>query len=370
MEMKVRRIIHFLKNNYLVWIALVAYIALKCVVNPQPVLTFGKNGVQLGFFNFKESSPQPTTINPIVEVNPIWKMSAYQINLEGGASLRPLSMDKQGVLHLMGTDHLGRDVMAGFICGMEIAIILGLLVSVGTGLLCLLMGSMSAYFDRFPFRISVIELILWVALSIACIVLLGWSLIGATNIGLWIIFFFICFVTLWFTGKYTNKKKYILPLGGFNRRFQEVFQPLPDIVILLVLMAVFNQIGFWGLVILLIFLRLPSGAWFIQGRAQQIVVEPHIDQAKAMAIPGHYIIIRHMVPLLMPFVRIFMSLTAARAVLSESALSFLGLGPTGEWMSWGTMIRIGLANFAIWWVAFFPIIGLVAITLIFRIGKK
>jgi hypothetical protein len=51
-------------------------------------------------------------------------------------------------------------------------------------------------------------------------------------------------------------------------------------------MAVFNQIGFWGLVILLIFLRLPSGAWFIQGRAQQIVVEPHIDQAKAMAIPG------------------------------------------------------------------------------------
>ena len=89
-----------------------------------------------------------------------------------------------------------------------------------------------------------------------------------------------------------------------------------------------------------------------------------------MAIPGHYIIIRHMVPLLMPFARIFMSLTAARAVLSESALSFLGLGPTGEWMSWGTMIRIGLANFAVWWVAFFPIIGLVAITLIFRIGKK
>jgi ABC-type dipeptide/oligopeptide/nickel transport system permease subunit len=34
-------------------------------------------------------------------------------------------MDRQGVLHLMGTDHLGRDVMAGFICGMEIAIILG-----------------------------------------------------------------------------------------------------------------------------------------------------------------------------------------------------------------------------------------------------
>jgi hypothetical protein len=30
--------------------------------------------------------------------------------------------------------------------------------------------------------------------------------------------------------------------------------------------------------------------------------------------------------------------------------------------------RIG--NFAIWWVAFFPIIGLVAITLIFRIGKN
>jgi hypothetical protein len=42
-----------LKNNYFVWIALVAYIALKCVVNPQPVLTFGKNGVQLGFLILK-----------------------------------------------------------------------------------------------------------------------------------------------------------------------------------------------------------------------------------------------------------------------------------------------------------------------------
>ena len=89
-----------------------------------------------------------------------------------------------------------------------------------------------------------------------------------------------------------------------------------------------------------------------------------------MGVSSSRIIFRHLIPLMIPGTTVFMVLSASRAVLSESALAFLGIGPTGDYITWGTMIRLGLSNLDMWWVSLFPIIGLVVLSLVYqRLGK-
>lgn len=351
------------------WIIISAYILLKCLINPQPVVSIGNSGLRLGLFNFSNDISDPIN-NDILTIQPLWKVSAYKTHLGKDSTLPPLKWDSLGNFHLMGTDHLGRDVFAGFICGLEIAVLIGLFVAVFTCLVSLILGVIGAYFERFPLHISRPEQVLWIIFAFISPLMLGWSILGAmTFIGwIWYLILFVGLVLIF--RKVFRTKNRILPIDTFNRRFQEFFQPLPDLVILLVVLAIFDKISFVGLILILIILRLPAGAWFLQGRAQQIVYLPHIDQVSTMGVSGWRIMGLHIMPLLKSYSVVFMSLTAARAILSESALSFLGIGPTGEWMSWGSMIRLGLNNMNMWWVALFPIIGLVGLSLLFRFWYK
>ena len=78
------------------------------------------------------------------------------------------------------------------------------------------------------------------------------------------------------------------------------------------------------------------------------------------------IVFQHLIPLMIPGTAVFMVLSGSRAVLSESALAFLGIGPTGDYITWGSMIRLGLTNLDMWWVSFFPILGLVLLSLVYQ----
>ena len=51
---------------------------------------------------------------------------------------------------------------------------------------------------------------------------------------------------------------------------------------------------------------------------------------------------------------VFASLKAATALITESALSFLGLGVQPPTPSWGTMTAIGLDYLDYWWMSVFP----------------
>ncbi|HND73936.1 MAG TPA: ABC transporter permease subunit [Saprospiraceae bacterium] len=349
------------------WLVLpLAYLLLKCLINPEPVVSIDSSGVRFGLFNFYNISVK---MQPAADlsIKPLLYISAYETNIDGTTSLPPWTRSEDGKLHIMGTDHLGRDVFAGFVAGLEIALILGFAVSLASGLLSLLMGAAGSYFGRFPIKVSWVELSIWWIGGFIFLIITSWWIIGAVSGWSWLTVIILVFAFIILARRFFQRRKHILPVSSFNRRIQEFFQPLPDLVILLVVASIFDSIGFTGLIIILISLRLPTGAWYLQGQAQQFVYLPHIDQAKVMGIQDSRIIVRHLAPMMLPATGTFMSLTAARAVLAESALSFLGIGPTGELMSWGSMIRLGLSNMQIWWVALFPVLGLVGLTMLFRI---
>lgn len=92
-------------------------------------------------------------------------------------------------------------------------------------------------------------------------------------------------------------------------------------------------------------------------RAQTLKVRefPHVVAARAMGARSSYILVRHVLPYLLPLATAQFVRVANIAVLIESALAFLGLGDP-NWESWGTMLFFAnarnafLTNAWLWWI--------------------
>lgn len=79
---------------------------------------------------------------------------------------------------------------------------------------------------------------------------------------------------------------------------------------------------------------IPTYFRMVRGQVLQIKATPFIESARALGIPASRIMTRHILPHLLPTIMVVFSLSAADAVLTEAALSFLGLAvrpPTPDW---------------------------------------
>lgn len=84
-------------------------------------------------------------------------------------------------------------------------------------------------------------------------------------------------------------------------------------------------------------------------------VEPFVQASKTMGTPSWWILLRHILPNITGPVVVQTSLSLAFAILSEAALSFLGLGIQPPNPSWGGMLfdAQGFMSQA-WWMSVFP----------------
>ncbi|KMO74527.1 ABC transporter permease [Mycolicibacterium obuense] len=96
--------------------------------------------------------------------------------------------------------------------------------------------------------------------------------------------------------------------------------------------------------------------------------EPYVAVSHAMGTPGHVILRRHILPNIAGPLIVQTSLSLAFAILSEAALSFLGLGIQPPEPSLGRMIfdSQGFVTMA-WWMAVFPGAAIVVIVLAFNL---
>ncbi len=79
---------------------------------------------------------------------------------------------------------------------------------------------------------------------------------------------------------------------------------------------------------------IPTYFRMVRGQVLQVKATPFIESAKALGLPASRIMTRHILPHLLPTIMVVFSLSAADAVLTEAALSFLGLAvrpPTPDW---------------------------------------
>ncbi|HDD25599.1 MAG TPA: ABC transporter permease [Acidilobales archaeon] len=100
----------------------------------------------------------------------------------------------------------------------------------------------------------------------------------------------------------------------------------------------------------------PTYFRMVRGQVLSIKEELFIEMAKVLGVPTHRILFRHILPHLIPTIMVVFSLSATDAVLTEAALSYLGLSvefPTPDW-GYDLYRGKGFVLSGYWWLIFFP----------------
>jgi peptide/nickel transport system permease protein len=155
--------------------------------------------------------------------------------------------------------------------------------------------------------------------------------------------------------------------GGFVdnvlMRIVDVWIAFPTFYLMLMLVGVFEaSIGV--LILILGLTAWPGTARFIRGEILSLKNQQFTEAARAIGLPAHQIIVRHLIPSALSPVLVTAALAVAGMIGAEAGLSYLGLGINPPTPSWGNMVAAGKDNLLnAWWVAFFPG-GLLTLTLI------
>ncbi|MFZ9689608.1 MAG: ABC transporter permease [Phycisphaerales bacterium] len=256
----------------------------------------------------------------------IWSTDAagvprYEAQDLAAALLGPMQRDASGVLHPLGTDRLGRDLLARCCIGGCISLLVGLCaaaVSVGVGTMW---GAVSAEAGgRIDGVMMRIVDVLYGLPTILLVVLIAVAADGAME------------------------RSGIRP-GPFARQALD----------LAILVAAIGGLS-WLTV-----------ARVIRGQVLSLKARPFMESCTAIGMGRARRFWLHLVPNLSGPIVVYAALAVPTAILSESFLSFLGLGVREPLPSWGNLAAAGLPELnpvvSRWWLLVFPCL-LIALTLL------
>ena len=228
----------------------------------------------------------------------------FPLNRHGADSLNYFDLTPNpaapGPLHLLGTDDSGRDLVARLLYGFRVSVYFGIALTITGTLLGVLMGAIQGYFGG---RID----------------LTTQRLIEIWN---------------------SLPELYLLII------FASIFEP--SLLLLLVLLSVIGWVGLSDYV----------RAEFLRNRNLEFV-----KAARALGLSNLQIIRRHVLPNSLTPVITFLPFRMSVAILSLTALDFLGLGVPASTPSLGELLRQGKDNLDAWWIAV-PTFILLVLTLL------
>jgi len=112
----------------------------------------------------------------------------------------------------------------------------------------------------------------------------------------------------------------------------------------------------------------PSTARIVRAQTLSVKERPYVERARALGASGWHLVTRHILPNVGPLIFANTILTVAIAILSETTLSFLGLGDPLS-ISWGTILESafgsGAATAGNWWWLLPPGLAIVFVVLAF-----
>ncbi|MCP5412361.1 MAG: ABC transporter permease [Alphaproteobacteria bacterium] len=136
-------------------------------------------------------------------------------------------------------------------------------------------------------------------------------------------------------------------------RITEFFQIIPAFVLLMVLVA-FLQPSLFSTVVGIALITWPQVARVVRGEFLALRSREFVQAAKLLGESDLYIIFRQILPNALPPIVVVGSMMVGSAILTESALSFLGLGDPNL-RSWGSMIGASRsAMWVAWWTTVLP----------------
>ena len=215
----------------------------------------------------------------------VYPVDAY--TLDSSSILLPPSLD-----HLLGTDRLGRDILARLIEGGKISLIIGVGSAFVASVIGLVLGSMAGYFR----------------------------------------------------GKVD--KAFVIMV--------DLFLTFPTFFLLLALVSYVNASAL-VLIVIISVTGWMTTARLIRSESFSVTSQPFIKILNIANVSKSKILFKYYAPILAPIYFVSFTFGVGGAILAESGLSFLGLGIVAPQMSWGTILSGGKEVIEIaWWVSFFP----------------
>lgn len=281
--------------------------------------------------------------------------------------------------HWLGTDLLGRDVLAGLIAGTRTALSVGI-GGMGIALFIgLLLGLVAGYFGDNRFRLSKIGLILR---GVMLLFLIFYTVIffqQKLNFILLILIFIGIYLIINILDKYLNKildktfclnKKISIPIDMLIMRSVEVLQAIPTILWLLGLIAVTGRMSIFGLILFIGFTGWMSLARLVRGQVIRVRHLEYVESAQALGYSDFRILTKHILPNILTPILIAVSFGIANCVLLEAFLTFSGLGLPIEQVTWGSLLTASRDNPSAWWMVVFPGLAIfLTVTIFNRIGE-
>ena len=137
-------------------------------------------------------------------------------------------------------------------------------------------------------------------------------------------------------------------------RVVDVIIAFPTFFLLLTLAGIFEA-NIVALVLILGFTSWTGTARLVRGEILSLKEREFVEGSRAIGLPSHLIIFRHLIPNALASVLVTAALMVGGMIGAEAGLSFLGIGIRPPTPSWGNMVSAGQdALLVAWWIAFFP----------------
>jgi peptide/nickel transport system permease protein len=248
-------------------------------------------------------------------ISPMNPYDAFSIDIMN-SEIPPMWMADGSSEFPLGTDNMGRDMLSTMFYGLRTSIIIGLGAVVIQGFIGVVLGLMAGYMggktDAIIMRIADIQFsfpYLMMAILMSAIF------------------------------------QVVFGLGSFER----LAVPLLTLII---------GLSNW-----------PMFARTIRASVMGEKNKEYVEAARVIGLPRWSIMFRHILPNSLTSVMVISTIQVANAVMSEAALSFLGLGMPVSRPSLGSLIRAGQEYFfsGSWWITIFPGLWLVLFVLVINL---
>jgi peptide/nickel transport system permease protein len=156
-------------------------------------------------------------------------------------------------------------------------------------------------------------------------------------------------------------------LGTAMMRLTDVMMAFPVLLLAIALVAVLKP-SLWIVIGVIAFVYWTPIARIIHGQVLGIKEREFVEAARAVGVGHGGILLRHILPHLVPVIIVYTTLGIATNVLFEAALSFLGVGVQPPTPSWGAMISDGQNYYrSAPWLVLFPGIAIMLTVLGFSL---
>ncbi|HWB64131.1 MAG TPA: ABC transporter permease [Chitinophagales bacterium] len=320
-------------------------------------------------------------------LNVDWVNADYQSVLRAPIPYSPLTQDwdnayanpfkKQGVRswrfrHFLGSDQLGRDLLSGLIHGTRIAMLVGIVSMSIASFIGILLGAFAGYFG--DNRLQVSRVTVWLNFLF---LFFGWfyafnvrsyamSDALADSFGSFTLQFlvslFIFFVIMAIPNLIAMPLKKIpglgkpitIPVDILISRTIEVLNSVPILLLILSICAVVKKPSIMLIMVIIGFTGWTGIASYIRAELLKVRSLEYIEAAQSLGFSEWRVMLRHAIPNSLTSVLITIAFGIASAILTESSLSFLGIGVQADVVTWGKLLNEARADVSGWWFAVFP----------------